>query len=134
MACPSFWEFVFPFAPILSLKFLLLRIILKAALGLYPLEEILSEMEVLKRSRQVCSPSVLARTTWSQLASLPLAPAPCEAALVPCGVTDGSLSPAPRFHPPAHLCRAQSELSEAKMLKDQTKINIGIMRDEWSLL
>lgn len=114
VACPSFWEFVFQFVPILSLKFLLLRIILKAALGLYPLEEILSEMEVLKRSRQVCSPSVLARTTWSQLASLPLAPAPCEAALVPCGVTDGSLSLAPRFHPPRSSLPSTKQIVKSK--------------------
>lgn len=134
VACPIFEEFVFQFAAILSLKFLLLRIKLKAALSHCPLEEILSGTELLNRRQQVCSPLVLAGTTRSWLTSLSLLPAPCEAALTLCGVTDGSLSLALRFHPPAHLSPAQSKLSKAKMLKDQTKINIGITRDEWSLL
>lgn len=66
---------------------------------------------------------------------VPLAPAPRRAALLPCGVTDGSLGLAPRCHPPAHLSPAQNaKSSKAKTLKERTEINAGITRDERSLL
>lgn len=127
MACPSFGELVFHFAAILSLELLLLRVMLKAALSHDPSEEILSRLEVWNRRWQVCSPSVLAGTAQSSLTST-LHPAPL------LGVRRMVPQPGPCFHPPCSSLPSESKLSKAKMLKDWTKINIGITCDERSLL